>query len=265
VTAANMRDGVNAPSTLLRWMEARAVVEAGSLVAASPFLHLVKRGDPHPVLVMPGFGASDRSTVALRWHIQNWGYTVSGWDMGANLGPTPEVIRALRERLLGLYEEQEKTVTLVGWSLGGIYARFLARHFPDIVRQVITLGSPFRMVQGDQSAVSSLAESLEHTWDQAVIVDRPPEHLKTELQVPSTAIYTRTDGVVRWHTCIDAAGPRRENVEVYGSHVGLGVSPSVLYVVGNRLAQKPGEWKPFRPPLALSWAYPRPAVWEESA
>ncbi|MFV1990348.1 MAG: esterase/lipase family protein, partial [Acidimicrobiales bacterium] len=231
MTAADAGRGVHAPSTLLRLLEARAVAGAGALVAVSPFLQLVKRGERHPVLVMPGFGASDRSTVALRWHIQRWGYDVSGWDMGSNLGPTPEVITHLRDLVVGLHEEHGETVTLLGWSLGGIYARFLARHCPQIVRQVITLGSPFRMVQGDQSSVSSLAESLEHTWDQTVIVDRPPEHLKAELQVPSTAIYTRTDGVVRWHTCIDAAGPRRENVEVYGSHIGLGVSPSVLYVV----------------------------------
>lgn len=265
MTAAYTEDLVRAPSNLLRVLEARAVYEAGSLVAASPFLQLVKRGDSHPVFVMPGFGASDRSTLPLRWHIKQWGYNSYGWELGANMGPTPEIVASLQQRLTEIYEEHGKTVSLVGWSLGGIYARFLARNMPEMVRQVITLGSPFRMIHGDRSTVSALADALEHTWSQDITVHRPPEHEKGDLLVPSTAVYTKTDGVVRWHTCIDAAGPRRENVEVRGSHSGLGFNASVLYAVGNRLAQAPNEWKPFKPPMMLSLAYPKPEVWRQGS
>src|SRR5437870_1661144 len=134
--------GVRAPDRLLLWLEQRALFELGALVAASPWLRLLGRGDQHPVLVLPGFTASDVTTTPLRWQLRSWGYWAHGWQLGRNLGPTPAVLEGLVDRLLTLHERHGRKVTLIGWSLGGIYARELARQFPDSVRSVITLGSP---------------------------------------------------------------------------------------------------------------------------
>jgi len=250
---------VSAPRGLFQLLEQRVLYELGAMLAASPLLRVIGRGDRHPVMVMPGFTGSDLSTLPLRWNIRQWGYWAHGWHLGANLGPTPEILDGIEARLDEIHGRHGRPVSLVGWSLGGIYARELARAFPDRIRQVITLGSPFRMVEGDESAATPLVRALESRFDPEFA--RLPEAVKPPLPVPSTAIYTRTDGVVRWHTCIDAAAPGHENVEVYGSHSGLGFNPFVLYVINDRLAQRPGEWQPFRPPLWLRAAYRTPVTW----
>ena len=136
---------------LLQLLESRAMFEMGAFLAASPLLRIIGRGDRHPVLVLPGFTADDRSTVPLRWFLRSQGYWTHGWHLGSNYGPTRRIIQGLDERILEIYERHERKVTVIGWSLGGIYARMLARRQPDSVRQVITLGSPFRMVEGDHS------------------------------------------------------------------------------------------------------------------
>ena len=155
---------------------------------------------------------------------------------------------------------------MIGWSLGGIYARMLARLAPTQVRQVITLGSPFRMVEGDRSNADRLWKALEHRFPpsrmESLIVD---EDRKPPLGVPSTAIYSRTDGVVKWYTCIERAGDLRENIEVRGSHSGLGWNPAVLVAISDRLAQPEGTWRPFRPPFASAHLYPKPDVYRPEA
>jgi pimeloyl-ACP methyl ester carboxylesterase len=111
-------------------------------------------------------------------------------------------------------------MSLVGWSLGGIYAHEIARSSPDLVRMVVTLGSPFRT---------------------------EPSH-RRPLPVPSTAVVSRTDGIVPWQTCVNPRGDAHETLEVLGSHCGLGHHPAVLLVVADRLAQAPGDWQPMRVP-----------------
>jgi pimeloyl-ACP methyl ester carboxylesterase len=249
------------PAPVLSLLESRAVFELGAAVAASPLLRLINRGDRHPVLILPGFLAGDPSTSPLRSVLRSQGYWAHGWQLGRNLGPTPDVIDGLSERLRSLHARHGRPVSLVGWSLGGIYARRLARQSPDMVRQVITLGSPFRIAEsGGRSAVSGLYErlqpshavGLEHVMrgDNEV----PPE-------VPVTAIYTRTDGIVRWWQCIESVGERRENIEVRGSHSGLGFNPAVIYAVSDRLAQSADRWRPFRPPPGSGVLFPSPADW----
>jgi len=235
------------------------VWELGAFLAASPLLRAVGRGDRHPVLVLPGFTASDRSTVPLRWVLRGQGYWVHGWRLGQNLGPTPRVVSGLQARLEEVYGRQQRTVSLVGWSLGGIYARELARHRPELVRQVITLGSPFQLRPGDRTAASGLFETLADRFDPAFFdgalqseADRPA------LPVPATAIYSRGDGVVRWYTCLEREGPHRENIEVRGSHTGLGFNPAVVVAILDRLSQREGSWRPFRPPPGLGYLYPKP-------
>jgi pimeloyl-ACP methyl ester carboxylesterase len=237
-------------------MESRAVFELGAIAAAAPWLRLIGRGDRHPVLVLPGFLADDPSTVPLRSILRGQGYWVHGWQLGRNLGPTPDVVAGLAERLVALHDRHGAPVSVIGWSLGGIYARRLAREHPDLVRQVITLGSPFRITPDQRSAVSALYDRLS---TRHVPMDDEFEVMSEPLTVPTTAIYTRTDGVVRWWQCIESVGPERENIEVRGSHSGLGFNPAVIVAISDRLAQRPDRWRPFRAPLGTGHWFPHPA------
>jgi pimeloyl-ACP methyl ester carboxylesterase len=251
-----------APAARLLLLEPRAAWELGSLRFSSAWLNRVPKGDGHPVLVLPGFMASDASTAPLRRRLRDWGYYAHSWRQGRNLGPTDDVRAGMIDRLDSLYRQRGAKVTLIGWSLGGIYARELARLYPEKVRGVITLGSPYRMSQQDRSSVSALADQLMGRSD--VTINWVEEDSRPPLEVPATSIYSRTDGIVRWHLCIDGTGPLKENVEVLGSHTGLGFNPSVLYVIGDRLALPEGQFRPFVAPPALRRLYPRPAVWNPS-
>lgn len=256
--------GVREPSWVLQVAEGRAVAELATFAAMAPLWRLAPTGDGHPVLVLPGFMASDRSTQILRSVLTSRGFDVHGWSLGRNTGPSVKVIEGMDRKLADLHHRTGQRVTVVGWSLGGIYARELAREMPQAIRQVITLGSPFRMTASDRSTVSDVFERLNDLSD-GQLNAHVPESERPRLTVPSTAIYSRTDGVVRWHTCIDEDGPRRENIEVRGSHCGLGWNLSALYAVVDRLAQPAGRWAAFRPPRALHLQYPKPVTWNAKA
>ena len=207
-------------SALLALEAPRAFGELGLVAAAQPLLAFAARGDGHSVLVMPGLAASDRSTQVLRGFLRRLGYDVHGWGLGRNAGPTAATLDAVGRRFADLHARDGKHISVIGWSMGGIFARRLARLNPDAVRQVITLGSPFRMMSGTSSS---------------------------SLETPATAIYSRSDGIAPWRSCFDDGGPRSESVEVVGSHCGLGHHPAVLHVIADRLAQPEGEWQPFTP------------------
>ncbi|MGI8794678.1 MAG: esterase/lipase family protein [Acidimicrobiales bacterium] len=253
----------DAPAPWLMLLESRALFELGAISAASPLLRFAGRGDRHPVLVLPGFTADDRSTAPLRRVLRSQGYWTHGWRLGRNIGPTQRIVEGMVERLMLLHERHGRPVSIVGWSLGGIFARELARMQPEAVRQVITLGSPFRMTDQDRSTASALYERMSdlHAID---LTEVGAESDREPLTVPATAIYTKTDGVVRWWQCLEAEGPQRENIEVLGSHSGLGFNPSVVFAVSDRLAQPADDWRPFRSPLLLRRFYPRPSNWREA-
>lgn len=234
---------VRRPSRLLLAAEApRAFGELAMLQAARPLLASAPRGDGHPVLVLPGLAADDRSTVPLRRFLRGLGYRVHGWRLGANV-PSTDMIDQLRGRLADLRSRDPRPMSIVGWSMGGIYARGIAMTSPDGVRSVITLGSPFRPVSGQDSQTEPLAR----LWGAG-----PPGASRPRvdrlLQVPSTSVLSRTDGVVPWQACVDAASGPHETIEVIGSHCGLGHHPAVLFVVADRLAQPPGGWHPMQIP-----------------
>lgn len=252
----------HAPDWFHKFGESRALFELGGFLAASPMLRLLGRGDRHPVLVLPGFTAGDSSTVPLRWTIRSQGYWAHGWRLGPNLGPTEHILDGIRARLTQLHERHGGKVSLVGWSLGGIYARELARSHPGLVRQVITLGSPFRLTTADRSSVSVLVDRLSPAWSSEVMRLAMEEHDKPGLTVPSTAIYTREDGVVRWHACIDEVTDLHENIEVIGSHSGLGFNPAVHVAISDRLQQRENNWRPFKAPLPLRPLFPTPESWD---
>jgi pimeloyl-ACP methyl ester carboxylesterase len=227
-----------------------------------PLLRSVAAGDGHPVLVLPGFTADDRSTAPLRRTIREHGYRTYSWGLGPNVGPTDRIIDGVRRRLDEVRRRNDRPVSLVGWSLGGVFARALARETPEAVRRVITLASPYRMTEQDRTSAHRLWDRLERFRSATRRGPWVPEWERPPLAVPATSIYSRHDGVVRWSTCIDEVGPRSENIEVHSTHVGLGFHPAVAYAILDRLALPADDWRPFHPPLPLRPWYPTPVSWD---
>ncbi len=246
------------PSLFLALTELpRALFEMGSLPWATPALLTGPRGDGHPVLVLPGFVTTDISTRLLRRFLNFMGYDAHAWRLGRNLGP--RAIGHEGERLIArleeIHAETGQRVSLVGWSLGGMMARQLSRRRPDLVRQVITLGSP---IVGDPRSSNAWRSYQRLTGHK---LSDPKTRAQIEEShavppVPSTAIYTRNDGVVAWQNCLEPASDTTDNIEVKGSHCGLGVNPVVLYAIADRLAQQDGKWTPFRRKGARNFFYP---------
>jgi len=229
------------PARHLLLLESRALWEMAAFVATYPLLRLGSSGDGHPVLVLPGMGASDLSTGPLRAFLKDRGYGAHGWKLGPNHGPRPGVEQKLQQRLAELAARYGQKVSLVGWSLGGIFAREMARNTPGQVRSVITLGSPFAGVPRASNAwkvYERLSERSVDDWEYRDRMRQPPP-------VPATAIYSRSDGIVAWQGCMEQEGPQSENIEVEGSHCGLGHNPIVLHAIADRLAQPEGRWRPF--------------------
>ena len=231
------------PLTLFAREQGRAAIELAQVAGRRRLLDRVPPGDGHPVLVLPGLLASDLSTAPLRRFLRALCYDAHGWGLGRNLGPRAGLREKLDAALRRLRDRHGRRVSLVGWSLGGIFARELARSHPDDVRCVITLASPFRDITASHAARlvalrpggRPLREAQElRAW------------LRAPLPVPTTSIYSRTDGIVAWQSCLEEEGPTRENVEVRCSHTGMGFHAETLAVVADRLAQPEGAWRPWR-------------------
>jgi pimeloyl-ACP methyl ester carboxylesterase len=243
-----MKTAIPRPGLGLLLLEGRALLELAALLPAYPVLRRAPRGDGHPVMVLPGFMADDFSTRALRRFLRDRGYAAHGWKLGRNTGPNPELVTQLVARFQDLQQRYDRQLSLIGWSLGGIYAREIARAFPSYVRQVITLASPFRDLEATNVPAFLQARRRRHP-DEALLRER----LRLPLPVPTTAIYSRTDGIASWQSCVAEPGPQSESVEVESSHLGIGHHPVVLLTIADRLAQPEGSWKPFAPPAGLRW------------
>jgi pimeloyl-ACP methyl ester carboxylesterase len=206
-------------------------MEFGSLVAAAPILLTAPRGDGHPVLVLPGLSGGAGWTAVMRYYLQSLGHAVSGPRFAATKGSSGRVRRLLSERVDELAERHGGPVSLVGWSVGGCFARQVAAATPDNIRQIITLGTP-----------------LDGMW-------YPQGHRRAAgpLNVPVTAIISRTDGTFEWRRCIQPPSARAENVEVLSSHLGMATNPLTYHVIADRLGQPEGSWRPYAAPLP-AWA-----------
>ncbi len=236
------------PPQLLLSESTRAGLEFGAMGAMLPVLRRAPRGDGHSVLVLPGFMASDNSTRTLRWYLRDLGYRTHAWRLGVNVGPTDRILDGMARRVESLAADarsEGQPISVIGWSLGGIYARIMARQYPDAVRQVITLGSPFALDDRESSNAGPLYNVLSTFHSPRVDSMRAPESGRPPMPMPTTAIYTKGDGIVPWQSCMDEPGDRVENVRVIGSHCGLGHNPRALLVIADRLAQPVGEWKPY--------------------
>ncbi len=236
------------PSLITALLEIRAIFEMAATAAWQPLLKRSQQGDGHPVLVVPAFMTSDGGTSFLRRFLRSQGYTAYGWRQGRNSGIRQSLMDGLITRVEDLHRGHEKKVSIIGWSLGGVYARALANQRPDLVRQVITLGSPFNVPEMDgekiSGAVLKLYEllnpggatdpmlDLEHTW-------------RLTPAVPSTAIFSEGDGIASWQYCIDPPAPHTENLRVPGSHLGLTHNAVVLHALLDRLQHDEHSWQPF--------------------
>jgi pimeloyl-ACP methyl ester carboxylesterase len=236
-------DGAAAPRAILRCREWLTVVEYLATRVSGDLIDKWPHGDGHSVVVLPGFLAGPQSTTVLRGVLRRLGYRPHDWGMGYNLGYRDRMGEDLPELVGRLHEESGQRVSLIGWSAGGIYARELARMVPDQVRMVITLGSPFR---GDHRA--------SHAWRAYALFNPDVTDVISEaarigrakpLNVPTTCIYSRNDGIVAWECCTSLPARRTENVEVHGTHFGYGHNLEALYVIADRLAQTDGRWRPF--------------------
>ena len=243
--------GPQAPGALLMLLEGRAPWEFAALLAATPWLRKLPRGDAHPVLVFPGLGANDVTTAPLRRLLDTLGYVTHPWGQGFNFGPRKDVLKRCNAAVRGLFERHRQPVSLVGWSLGGLYAREMAKELPEHTRCVITLGTPFTgHPRGTNAWRFFELVSGQSVHDEAMLAQ-----LRAPPPVPTTSIYSRSDGIVSWRCSVNAPGPQVENIEVHASHVGMGLNPMAIYAVADRLAQPAGDWKPFDPTGARRWFF----------
>lgn len=235
----------NSPSILHSLSELpRTLLEMSALSVTWPLLSAAPRGDGHSVFVMPGFMAGDRSTLALRRFLDRQNLNSISWELGQNNGSFAQQDE-LMQRFEQVMASTSGAISLVGQSLGGVYARLLATRWPERIRQVITLGSPFAS-PGPDTANATVSRLFQYMSGMSETEMRDQMlSLSGPLKVPATAVFSRSDGVVHWTSCIDAPGHRSENVEVLGSHSGMGFNPAVLYVLADRLAQAADTWRPF--------------------
>jgi pimeloyl-ACP methyl ester carboxylesterase len=248
-------DPAGPPAALFLTEPVRWLVDLSALPLAMPWLLTAPRGDGHGVLVLPGLLATDTSTVALRRFLSWLGYHVRGWDLGRNHGPTEAVLAGLSQALTDHAGRTGGPVSLVGWSLGGVYARELARQHPGRVRQVITLGSPYALTGPRQSRAHGPYQRLSYLHaDGARLPTR--EQTARPIGVPSTSVYSRWDGIVSWQACVEPETDLHQNIEVRCSHLGFGVDLATLWVVADRLARPPGRLRRFRAPALMRALYP---------
>jgi len=215
--------------------ELLGVIELAKLLVRLPQLALQPRGTQHPVLILPGYGAGDGSTAMLKVYLRLLGYRARGWGLGRNIGAVTELLPRVLKRLGSFSRRANQKVTIIGWSFGGYLARELARERPDLVRQVITLGTP--VIGGPKYTVVAASYRKRGIDIEAIAAEVELRNQLAVLEIPVVAIYSRTDAVVAWEACIDRETPNVEHVEVKSTHFGFGFSPEVYKIIALRLIQ----------------------------
>ena len=249
--AAAINEEIRAPSALMMLLEGRALWEYGASLAAMPWIKGMPQGDGHPVLVLPGLAANDISTFPLRQFLRERGYAPAPWNYGFNFGPRTGVLAGCVEQVKELHKLHGRKVSLLGWSLGGIYAREIAKAVPKLSRCVITLGTPFT---GNPKATNAW-RLYEKVSQQKIGDPEIARQIAKAPPVPTTSLYSKTDGIVAWQCSINEPGPMAENIEIHASHMGMGLNPMALYAIADRLAQPDGEWRPFEVSGGRRWFY----------
>jgi pimeloyl-ACP methyl ester carboxylesterase len=227
------------PITLLGAEPLRAALEYASMRLMNR--DELPQGDGHPVVIFPGLASDPHALKPLRHCCERLGYAVYDWEQGFNTGPQGDLdewLDNLAQHVKGVARLHRRRVSLIGWSLGGIYAREIAKLQPALSRRVVTLGTPFAG-RGSETHVGWLYRLL--NGSAPLVNDELALRLRSRPPVPTTSIYSRSDGIVAWQSCVmDSAAEgddEPDNVEVDGSHIGLGWNPEVLRVVAQRLSQ----------------------------
>ncbi len=251
-----MGSTLSPPSTAFAVAELpRALFELASLLPTHWLLSRAPRGDGHPVITLPGFRSNDSSMNILRRYLERWGYEGVPWGLGTNLGVGFERTayeRRFVRKLEAVVAAAGRPASLVGWSQGGVIARQAAKQRPDLVRQVVTLGSPI----GSTPEATTLWRIFERT-SRLEITDELMDTLR-EVSSPlpgvrCTCIYSKTDGIVAPQIAQDRTSSLTENIAVFASHFGMAVNPLVLYVIADRLSQPEGDWRPFSVSVFDRW------------
>ncbi len=229
------------PKPSLKYLEARAILEAASLLPRAPSLRSLPKGDGRPVVLLPGFFADDRSTWALQKFLRYLDYDASGWGLGRNDGdPEYEAERFIKR--LDATADPSAPVTLIGWSLGGVIARITAMQRPELVQEIITMGTPVEGGPKYTSAGSFYARRRGMDLDE--FEQHVHEMNEAGVRSPLTVIYSRSDAVVGWRAALDRYNPQAKHVEVSGSHLGLGFNPRVWRIVAETLNASAGAPTP---------------------
>ena len=247
--------------------EWRSLGEFGTALTTWPLLvATAKRGDGHPVLVLPGFLTGDASTHFTRAFLSQVGFEAYAWELGRNMGGIRKMRAGLAARLEAIVALTNRRVSIVGWSLGGVYARDLAQSHPDLVRYVIGLASPLTRDLRSANTGKMYARAAKDdadigSGDPDGVLAREFDRITENLACPATAMYSRCDGIVNWRTCLISEGPRSENLEVnLASHTGFGVNPAALLAIADRLAQADGAFSRFVPRGPLAPLYGRERI-----
>ncbi len=223
----------------------RALMELGASYPYKKLFTKTKKGDGHPVMILPGFLSSEVSTKALREYVADLGYDVYDWGLGRNMGKL-EYMELLIDRIDEIYRKTKKKVSLIGWSLGGVFARQIAKERPHLTRQVITLAAPFAGL-GEPNNVAWIYRVLNYGKKVKEVNQSLMEDLPLPAPVPTTAIYSKVDGIVPWEFCIEKDEDKiHQNIEVRSSHIGMGVNFSVLTIIADRLSYKKDNWIKFK-------------------
>ena len=216
-------------------LETRSIIEWSTMFGIYPFIPKHKASKNKPVLLMPPYLGNDNSTAFVRHYLRSVGFKTYKWDLGVNMINSKSLPKLI-EKLDEIYERHQEKVSLVGWSGGGIFAKIIANRHPDKVEQLITIGSP---VWGVKNMKTPLVRSLEFLRGKKLRErnDKFIKELEEIPDVPVTCIYTKTDGLLPWKHCMEAETLRKDivNIEVFGSHCGMGANASVLLTVANSL------------------------------
>jgi pimeloyl-ACP methyl ester carboxylesterase len=236
-------DSVRRPSLALLGAEPfRAAIEFAKHKLAKS--KTTQPGDGHPVVIFPGLGADGNSVAILREHCRSLGYDAFDWGQGFNTGPQGDLdawLHTLKSQVVGLLASHTQPATLIGWSLGGLYAREIGKLMAPRIRQVITMGTPFN-AQADHTNVGWLFRML--SGNSTAMGPALSLRLRTPPPLRTTSIYSRSDGVVAWQTCRhDKRSSLVHDIEVDGSHIGMGWNRDVLAAVADRLGQPSGPWR----------------------
>jgi pimeloyl-ACP methyl ester carboxylesterase len=259
---AKATQGARAPRLVYSLLEGRALLEMAMLPVLAPLLATTPHGDGHPVLLVPGFTAGDATLVGLRTFLRSRGYHVETWGFGQNTGFKLKFTQALEQKVRYLHHRHRRKVSVVGWSLGGVYAFYTAHNAPECVRTVVSLGSPMRFSPENfqtRAVVRAIYRYFAHPMGPvAHLAHVRGKVLRSPPPVPSTCIYSMTDGVVPPDAArMETGEGEHENIWVPGSHIGLGFNAAVMWILADRLAQAEGEWQPFRVDGRLGSLYGR--------